>query len=64
MKALAAAALGLPWSGIMVMLRLCYGYVMAAVSAKKEAVLWLPCQPGENKHICSSYSSSGLLPES
>ena len=30
---------------------------MAAASARREAVLWLPCQPGENKHVCSSYGS-------
>ena len=62
-KAVAAPALGLPWSGIMVMLReimlwLLFGYVMtaavAAVSARREAVLWLPCQPGENKRVCNS----------
>ena len=43
-----------------------YGYVMgaatAAVSVRREAVLWLPCQPGENKRVCSSYSSLNLLP--
>ena len=64
MKAL--AALGLPWSGIMVMLReimlwLLFGYVMtaavAAVSTRREAVLWLPGQPGEKKRVCSSYGS-------
>ena len=27
---------------------------MAVASAMREAVLWLPCQPGENKSICSS----------
>ena len=53
MNALAAAALGLHWSGIMVMLykvMLWLCYVMAAamvvMSAKREAVLWLSCQPG------------------
>ena len=49
----------------MAMLLLYYGYVvgaaMIAVSARREAVLWLPCQPGENKHVCSSYSSLDLL---
>ena len=68
MKALAAAALGLHWSNIMVMLWLHYGYVvaaaMAAVSARRGAVLWLWCQSGENKHTCSSHGSSGLLPGS
>ena len=72
-KSLAAAALGLDWSDIMIMLCevilwLCYGYVVAAataaVSARREAVLWLPCQPGENKRVCSSYGSSSLLPAS
>ena len=62
MKALTAAALGLCWSDIMIMLYevmlwLDYDFVMvaalAAVSARREAVLWLPCQPGENKHVCS-----------
>ena len=41
----------------MAMLWLDYDFVMvaalAAVSARREAVLWLPCQPGENKHVCS-----------
>ena len=53
MKTLAAAALGLHWSGIMVvlyevMLWLCYvmAAAMVAMSAKREAVLWLSCQPG------------------
>ena len=73
MKALAAAASGLHWSDIMVMLYevmlwLCYGYVMAAAiavaSARREAVLWLPCQPRENKRFCHSYSSLCLLPVS
>ena len=27
-------------------------------------LLLLLCQPGENKHVCSSYSSSSLLPAS
>ena len=69
----AAVALGLHCSGIMVMLCevmlwLCYSYVaaaaMAAVSAWKEAMLWPPCQPGENKSVCTSYGSSHLLPAS
>ena len=69
----AAVALGLHCSGIMVMLCevmlwLCYGYVAAAataaVSARKEAVLWPPCQAGENKRVCSSYGSLHLLPAS
>ena len=51
-KSLAAAALGLDWSDIMIMLCevilwLCYGYVVAAataaVFARREAVLWLLC---------------------
>ena len=41
-------------------------YVMAAaiaaVSARRETVLWVPCQPGDNKHVSGSYGSSGLLP--
>ena len=28
-------------------------YVMAAASASRETMLWLPCQPGENKRVCS-----------
>ena len=44
------------------------GYVMAAAmaaaSARREAVLWLPCQPGENKCVCSSYGFLSLLPVS
>ena len=51
-----------------IMLWLCYGYVVAAAtaaaSARREAVLWLPCQPGENKCVCGSYGSSSLLPAS
>ena len=51
-KSLAAAALGLDWSDIMIMLCevilwLCYGYVVAAataaVLARREAVLRLSC---------------------
>ena len=42
-----------------------YSYVMAAtvaaVSARRETVLWLPCQPEENKLVCSSYGSLSLL---
>ena len=77
MKVLAAAVLGLHWSDIMgilceLMLWLRYSSVMvllwlaatAAKSARREAVLWLPCQPGENKCVCSSYGSSRLLPAS
>ena len=73
MRALAAAASGLHWSGIMVMLYEIilwphYGYVVAAaltaVSARRKAVWWLLCQPGENKCVCSSYISSHLLPAS
>ena len=66
MEALAATSLGLHWSYIV--LWLCYGYVVAtataAASARREAVLWLPCQPGENKYVCCSYSTSSLLPAS
>ena len=52
------AVLGLHWSDTMVtlyevMLRLCYGYVVAAAmvaaSARRETVLWLLCQPGESE---------------
>ena len=50
----------------MVLLWLCYGYVvaaaMAAASARKEVVSWLLFQPGENKRVCTSYSASNLLP--
>ena len=50
-EALAAAALRLHWHDIVVMLyevmlRLCNRYVVV--------MLWLPCQPGENKGVCSS----------
>ena len=57
MKALGVAALGLHWRDIMVMLYevtfcLRYGYVMAAAmaaaSARREALLWLLCQPGDD----------------
>ena len=54
----------LHWGYIGAISWLCYGSVMAtfgyavaatmaAVSARREAVLWLPFQPGENKHVCS-----------
>ena len=50
---------------VVAMLWLCYGYVVAAAtaapSAGREAVLWLLCQPGENKHACSSYGLLCLL---
>ena len=67
MEALAAAISGLHWSDIMVMLYevllwLCCGYLMAAASARREAVLRLPRQPGDNKSACHSYSSLRLLP--
>ena len=56
------------WSYLMTTLWLHYGYAMAiamaAVSGRREAVLWLSCQPGENKHICNSCGSSSLLPVS
>ena len=73
MKALAAAAWVLHWSGIIVMLYevmswLCFGYVTAvdtaAASARRETVLWLPCQSGETKRVSRSYSSLSLLPAS
>ena len=62
MKALAAAAFGVtlerPHDYAI------RGYVLAAASARREAVLWLPCRPGENTHACTSYGSSSLLPAS
>lgn len=49
-----------------VILWLRYGFLMAAAiavaSAGREVVFWPLCQPGENKHVCSSYSSSQLTP--
>ena len=40
---------------------LCYGDVVAAATApastRRQAVLWLPGQPGENKSVCSPYGS-------
>ena len=43
----------------MTVLLLRYDYVVpaakAAVSARKEAVLWLPCQPGDNKRVCTGH---------
>ena len=52
------------WGYDMAPLWLFYGSVVAAakaaLSARREAVLWLPCQPEENKHICRSYGSSNL----
>ena len=51
-----------------VILWLRYGYVVAAataaVSERRESVLWPLSQPGGNKHVCSSYGSSSLLPAS
>ena len=56
------------WDYVMAMSWLLYGYIvtaaMAAVSARREIVLWLPWQSGENKRVCSSYSSLSLLPAS
>ena len=50
------------WGYVMALLWLRYGYVVAvatiAASAKTEAVLWLPCQLGENKRVCSCYGSA------
>ena len=66
-KALAAAALGLDWSDIMIMLCevilwLCYSYVVAAataaVLARREAVLWLSCL----RFLQLLKSPSSLLP--
>ena len=41
-----------------VILWLRYGFLMAAAiavaSAGREVVFWPLCQPGENKHVCSS----------
>ena len=49
----------------MATLLLHYGYVTAAttapVSARREAVLCLSCQLGENKCVFRSYGSSYLL---
>ena len=35
---------------------------MTAASARREAVLRLPRQPGENKGVCSAFGASRLLP--
>ena len=76
MKALAAAALGPHLSGIMVMLYevmlwLCCGYITVMLwlllwllHQPGESVLWPPCQPGENKGVCSAFGSSWLPPAS
>ena len=73
MKALDAAASGLHWNDILVMLYevlfwLHCGYAvaaaMAAALARGEALWWLPGQPGEHKCICSSNGSLRLLPAS
>ena len=50
-------------------LRLRYGYLMVILCPllwllRRDAVLWLPCQPGENKSVCHSYGSFSLLPAS
>ena len=42
--------------------RLHYGYLMVILCPllwlrRRNTVLWLPCQPGENKSVCSSYGS-------
>ena len=37
-----------------------FGYVIAAAPARREAVSWLPCHTGENKHDWGSHSSSHL----
>ena len=70
MKALTAAVVGLHWSSTMVssyevMLRLCYGFVVAAAmgaASAKRRLLWLLCQPGENGHACRSFGSWSLFP--
>ena len=38
--------------------------VVATASARRDAVLRLLRQPGENKYVCGSYGSSSLLPAS
>ena len=47
------------WGYVVAMSLLHYNYVMAvataAASASREAMLWLLCQSGENKCVCSSY---------
>ena len=48
---------------VMALLWLCYVYAVAA-TARREAVLRLPGQPGEKKRVCSPYGSSSLLPAS
>ena len=48
-----------------IMLWLGYGYVMATAtgtSARREAVLWLLCQSGDSKPVCSYCGSLSLLP--
>lgn len=44
------------------------GYIVAAAvtveSARREAVLWLPCQPGDSERLCSPHGSLSLLPAS
>ena len=73
-KALTFAGLGLHrshimfyviWGYVLAVFWLHYGYVVAAatalVSSRRETVLWLPCHPGENKYVCSSYCSLSLL---
>ena len=56
------------WGSVMAPLWLYYGFVVAAAAAalsvRREVVLWLPCQLGENKHVCISYGPSCLLPAS
>lgn len=66
LEALAAAAS--VYTGVTSWLRhmsLCYGYLWLCYGCcyrccigQREAVLWLPCQPGENIHVCTSYGSS------
>ena len=76
MKALAAAALGIHWRNVMVMLHevmlwLCYGFIMVMLWL----LLWLRRQPAErlrygycarqeSKPVCRSHGSSSLLPAS
>ena len=50
-------------------LRLRYSYLMVMLCPllwllRRDAVLWLPCQPGENTCVCSSYCSLSLHPAS
>ena len=52
------------YDSVMASLWLCCDCCYGAASARRETVIWLPCQTGENKPVCRSYGSPSLPPAS